>query len=226
MTMNTSQDRITEYDRKPMDYFEQPRSELIDYVPIDAKLILDVGCANGTFGDALKKERDCTVWGIEPVKAAAAVAANRLDVVIQAEFSRELPQIHGKRFDAILFNDVLEHIQDPESVLEVAKTFVRNGGYIIASIPNVLYWPVMYQLLRHGDWEYADSGVLDRTHLRFFTKKSISRMFRDCGYEISVIDGINSIADWRLRILNMISLNHLTNWRFMQFVVRATVRTQ
>ena len=95
---------------------------------------------------------------------------------------------------------------------------------LVASIPNVMFFPVMYNLIKNEEWKYEDSGVLDNTHLRFFTKKSIIRLFEESGYEIIKIEGINiKIHDkFRLyQVLNLILFNKLKDWKYMQFIVIA-----
>src|SRR5262249_12512675 len=141
----------------------------------------------------------------------AEVAERRLDHVINDQFGRNC-ELNGKRFDCIVFNDVLEHMIDPYSALVYAKESLVPNGRVVASIPNVRYFDNVWSLLIDGSWEYCDAGILDRTHLRFFTKKSIESMFVDLGYDIEVLKGINSV-DWahpelrqRFRFLNFLTM--------------------
>ncbi len=214
-----------EYSSKLTEYYQQPRNELLDYINEDVKFVLDVGCAGGTFGKLLKTERNCVVWGIEPSEAMAKEAAQHLDKVINDTFSENLSELDGKLFDVICFNDVLEHMVNPNAALKVAQRFLSKNGYIVASIPNVLYFPVISQLVFQQDWKYAEYGVLDNTHLRFYTKKSMVRMFEDCGFEVSRIEGINPLVTKKYFLANLLLLNFLYDWRFIQFVVIATPKT-
>ncbi len=214
-----------EYAGKEQGYYEMGRQELLPYVPREVGSVLDVGCSSGAFGAALKAERPkIEVWGIEPHTEFAAVAGKKLDVVINSLFEKDLPELNGRTFDLICFNDVLEHVAAPEVMLEASKPFLSEKGLVLASIPNILYWPVVYQLLKLQDFKYEGSGVLDRTHLRFFTKKSILRMFEECGFVVERIEGINPNMFWKYKLLNGVFANKLYDWRFIQFAITARPR--
>src|SRR5438270_2444718 len=135
------------YEGKAVQYFAEARSEMLAYVPTTAATILDVGCSTGVFGASLKKRQQCTVWGIEMVPAAAETARHVLDHVrVEAFDPAALPENH---FDCLLFNDCLEHMPYPEKILVAAKRLLRSGGHVVASIPNMRYFPVMWDLIRH-----------------------------------------------------------------------------
>ena len=208
-------------------YENSLREEMLPFVPARARLILDVGCSVGNFGSLLKTERSSEVWGIEIDPEAAEIARRKLDKVLVGSFNRELG-VPEKKFDCIVFNDVLEHMVDPYSALEYAKELLTDDGCVVASIPNVRYFGNMWMLLVHRSWEYQDSGILDRTHLRFFTQESIKSMFANAGFEIRIIRGINSldVCDGyfmnKFRILNTIFLNRIEDMRWLQFAVVAT----
>src|SRR6201996_401121 len=102
------------YESKQGSYFSHSRPELLPFVPANVRTALDVGCGNGAFGAMLKKSRQCEVWGVEPGKPAAREAEKNLDNVINGLFVRDMPELAGQKFDAIFFNDVLEHLIDPD----------------------------------------------------------------------------------------------------------------
>ena len=211
------------YKNKDADYYGCERSELLGFIPAAAHSVLDVGCGEGSFGNLLKTARNCEVWGIEPTEAARA-ASGVLDRVIEGELFAGLNEIGDKRFDAVCFNDVLEHMPAPHDALRRIKTNLSADGCVVASIPNVLYFPVIEQLLLRQDWKYEKFGVLDDTHLRFFTKKSIVRMFEDCGYRVEKIAGLNPMSGGRkYRVLNTILMNYMADWKYLQFAVVAKV---
>lgn len=212
------------YSAKDVEYYGQVRSELLGFIPEDARTVLDVGCAGGNFGKNLKAKRECEVWGIEPGAPAADMARNFLDNVLTGTFLEVLPQLGEKRFDAICFNDVLEHMPNPEDALTALKPYLTEHGRVIASIPNILFFPVIKEIILEEDFRYRDYGVLDNTHLRFFTKKSMTRMFEACDYEIEQTTGINEVNSRKYRLLNFLLLNRLRDWRFTQFVVIARPR--
>ncbi|MHB8727191.1 MAG: class I SAM-dependent methyltransferase [Casimicrobiaceae bacterium] len=163
-------------------YFQAARSEMLRFVPVDVSRVLEVGCGAGTFGMVLKSKRPVEVVGIEAESDVAALARSRLDRVIVGDVELRDPDVPNGYFDALVFNDVLEHLRDPWAVLSRMRPFLRVGGYVIASIPNMRYFEVMKELVVRGEWRYVDEGVMDRTHLRFFTKKSMMDMFLDTGF--------------------------------------------
>jgi len=221
--MTQEYDNLTEqYGAKPTGYYEMDRSEMLGFVPSGARSLLEVGCGSGAFGHLIKKTlADCEVWGIEPDPSAAAVAQGRLDNVINGTFPAGADAIQGKRFDVICFNDVLEHLANPEKALMATKEFLTDGGVVVASIPNILYFYQILEIVLEQDWRYQVAGILDNTHLRFFTKKSIVRLFESSGFEIDEIKGINSCYGIKYRVANLITLGRLIDWKYIQFGVRA-----
>jgi 2-polyprenyl-3-methyl-5-hydroxy-6-metoxy-1,4-benzoquinol methylase len=225
-TMKTSATKPPGYDAKPGFYFEQARPEMLEFVPANCKRILDVGCSQGNFGKTLKQSRTVEIWGVEPVASAAATAATKLDRVIEGVFDAdtELPPAH---FDAVIFNDVLEHLMDPHAALRVARKLLTKNGVIVASIPNIRHFPAQWDIVVRGEWDYGDSGILDRTHLRFFTRKSIIAMFGECGFTIEKIQGINPLIGGTTRkwlvhkMVNALTLNAVEDMKYLQFAVVA-----
>jgi 2-polyprenyl-3-methyl-5-hydroxy-6-metoxy-1,4-benzoquinol methylase len=144
--------------------------------------VLDVGCASGLFGAALRRAGH-EVWGVEQSPQAQA-ARDRLDHVVAGsveDFLRS-PEAAAE-FDVVSFVDVLEHLVAPEAVLRQCKVLLRPDGAIVASLPNVAHLAVRVMLLE-GRWEYADLGLLDRTHLRFFTRESIVELMEGAGFSV------------------------------------------
>ncbi|MGE5680449.1 MAG: glycosyltransferase [Bacillota bacterium] len=165
------------------EYYENPRPEIQQLIKPGAGKILDVGCGKGLMASELKSKLDAEVWGIEIVRQAAAAAEKRLDKVLSGSIEENLRHLPDSYFDTIIFADVLEHLTDPTSVLKNIRAKLADNGQIIASIPNVRFWSVVKGLLE-GNWEYQEAGILDNTHLRFFTKSSIASMFEKAGYSI------------------------------------------
>jgi GT2 family glycosyltransferase/2-polyprenyl-3-methyl-5-hydroxy-6-metoxy-1,4-benzoquinol methylase len=169
--------------RPVADYYEHARPELVALVRDDARRVLDVGCAAGAFGAELKRHGAREVVGIERDPVAAMAARARLDEVLEADLDElvQLPWPEGS-FDCIVCADVLEHLREPARVLTLLGRYLAPGGRLIASIPNVRHTNVLLPLLVSGRWQYADEGILDRTHLRFFTAEEIVALFAECGY--------------------------------------------
>lgn len=202
-------------------YFGQSRPEMLALVNPDARTILDVGCARGAFGAALKARSACTVTGIEPFAQAAAHASQRLDRVLNVPVEAVDFQAIGP-FDCITFNDVLEHLVDPWAVLRSARAALSPGGTIVASIPNISHYPVISELVLKGRFAYQDSGVLDRTHLRFFTVDSIRELFPSAGLTIQHMEGLGwtELPLW-LRVANRLAGGRFASMRHMQYAVVA-----
>jgi 2-polyprenyl-3-methyl-5-hydroxy-6-metoxy-1,4-benzoquinol methylase len=148
------------------------------------KRVLELGCATGYMSRALR-DRGCTVVGIEIDEEAAERATEFCERVVVADldridFERELGD---ERFDVVVAGDVLEHLKDPLSVLVAVKKHVEPGGYMVASVPNVAHGSVRLALLS-GSFPYSERGLLDRTHLRFFTRESMEALFERAGFVI------------------------------------------
>lgn len=148
----------------------------------DDKRVLDVGCAAGDLAEVLA-ERGCRVTGIEADPEAARQAQERCERVIVGDVEAlDLDaELGGESFDVLLFGDVLEHLKDPLRTLKNLEPFLRPEGYVVASIPNVAHGSVRLALMQ-GEFPYTRLGLLDDTHLRFFTRESVERLFEDAGF--------------------------------------------
>lgn len=173
-------------------YFEWTRPEVRDLVPKSVGRVLDVGCGAGALGGALRDDRGIEVVGVELFAAAAAEAAERLDDVIVADLDAltELPYPAGY-FDAMVFGDVLEHLRDPHRLLRALRPYLAADGAIVVSVPNVKHWTVVLPLLVEDRWRYEDSGLLDRTHVHFFTLDEVSEMLEETGFDAFALTPVN-----------------------------------
>lgn len=164
-------------------YYEHPRPEVRALIPAEARVVVDVGCAAGALGAGLKSERPgIQVRGVEPSGQAAERARQVLDDVLVGG-AQQQPPASWPAPDCVIFADVLEHLADPWTVLRRWRQRLAPGGVVVASVPNVAHHSVTLDLLLRGRWDYADAGILDRTHLRFFTRETALRLFRDAGLE-------------------------------------------
>jgi 2-polyprenyl-3-methyl-5-hydroxy-6-metoxy-1,4-benzoquinol methylase len=212
-------------DPAPYPYSDIERRELLPFLPADAALILDVGCGMGGFSRVAKaKASELVAWGIEPNPSAAAHAARTLDRVVTGNFPDDMPA-DSPRFDTIFFNDVLEHMVDPWAALIAAKPFIADGGRVVASLPNLRHYTVLNSLIRRADFTYTDSGILDRTHLRFFTRSTMVEMFTSTGYDVTSCSPIGVAGPRKASLLARLpwmSRDILA----LQFVIVATPCTQ
>jgi 2-polyprenyl-3-methyl-5-hydroxy-6-metoxy-1,4-benzoquinol methylase len=191
-------------------------------IPASAHRILDIGCGAGEFGAALKKDRRIEVVGIEVESLAASHAELRLDRVISTPVE-EVDFRQLGRFDCVVLNDVIEHLPEPWVLLTRLRELIDAESKLIASIPNVRSFPVLFDLIWKGEWEYRSEGVLDRTHLRFFTKKSIRNLFEDAGYTIDLIQEINFHGmPFPMRLLNRVFSGKFYDMSFPQIAVVAS----
>lgn len=210
------------YRDKDLSYYQHTRTELLPYLPEKLDTILDIGCGTGNFGSLLKEIYNCQTWGIEPDATSAAEAKKKLDRVINSPFDETVNISINQTFDCIFFNDVLEHLAAPEEALALAGSFLKEDGCVIASIPNIRWYPVILSLLRYKDFKYENAGVMDKTHLRFFTQKSMVRMFNDAGYKVLKIEGINKSTNFTFfNIFNALLFNTQEDMKYPQFVVVA-----
>lgn len=223
--MNNSYTNLSDqYSNKVEGYYEFTRPEMLPYIPANAKTILEVGCSGGRFGRSLRETRpEIVVWGIEPDTESAERAKENLNHVICSTFEPKMSELDGKRFDCIIFNDVLEHLVNPDKALKTCHEYLNENGVVVASIPNILFFYQIKQILMEQDWKYENAGIMDNTHLRFFTKKSIIRLFEESGYNIEKIEGINSYPGRVYRLANIFFLGKLHDWRYVQFAVQAKI---
>lgn len=206
-------------------YYQSDRQEILAFLPPDPRRLLDIGCGEGLFGAAVKARFPlCETWGVEPFAEAAAHAASRNDRVIQGplEGVADLPVAH---FDVVTMNDVLEHMAWPMPALETAKRVLKPDGKLVLSLPNTQFLLNVLDLVHRNDWEYQDSGVRDRTHLRFYTTKSAQRLLESAGFEVERIAGINPIRPkWYYRLLFALAPGYFRWMPFFQFAVVARPR--
>ena len=176
------------YQEKAASYFSHVREDLIALMDnCRDGVVLDVGCGIGLTGRQLRERGKAkVVFGVEKNPEAAQKAEAVLDQVWVGDVEEtELP-FSANSLDCILLGDVLEHLADLWQTLKKLSGLVKGGGAVVASIPNVRYWRIVRDLLLRGRWEYTDEGILDRTHLRFFTRRSITELFKGAGLAIEV----------------------------------------
>ncbi len=164
------------------DYYQKIRPELLERVPPDARRVLDLGCGAGALGKALKDRYGCYVAGVEAVPEAAEAARQVLDRVVAGNLEEEFP-FKDEEFDCVICGDVLEHLTDPWSICRQICRVLSDNGTFLASIPNAANIRIISELLR-GDFRYRDEGLMDITHLRFFTLRSIREMLHFAGFVI------------------------------------------
>lgn len=189
-------------------YYETAREELLGLLgDVRPARVLEVGCGAGQNLARLKQRwPDIRTVGIElrPDAAEMARSAGRVDEVVQFDVLDEACQFEPESFDVLIMSHVLEHFAQPERVLSKAVTWLRRGGQVLVALPNVRHISVLLPLIWRGDFNYADSGILDRTHLRFFTRDSAVRLVEDGGLEVLTV--MPEFGGDKSRWLNRLSL--------------------
>lgn len=193
---------------------------MLDFLPKEAKTFLELGCSEGKFGKQIK-EQGKKVWGSEYVPETAAKASLVLDKVLVGDINEHYKELPDNYFDCIISNDVLEHLTYPTETFQKLAPKLTSNGYIVASIPNVRYIKNLYNLIFRKDWKYENEGILDNTHFRFFTEKSIVRFFYEINFEIVRMEGINPSGNSILKLINFLTFNFFEDTKYLQFAVLA-----
>lgn len=198
------------------------------------KRVLEVGCASGVQSRVLKEQQGCTITGIEIDPEAAQEARQYCESVIvgNLETLNFEEALGDRRYNVIVLADVLEHLRNPAQVLNGLKQFLDTGGYILASIPNIVHAGLILEMA-NGRFDYRPYGLLDDTHVRFFTLKGVYRLFQDCDLAINGLDRVRCSAeasefyrhpynDAEQTVLAYLKSNN-PEWQTYQFIVTATL---
>ncbi len=163
-------------------YYDNVRPEMLERIPLSARTFLDIGCGSGGLGAAVAARQGARTIGIEVVPEIAAIARTRLDEVIEDDLDEivALPVERGA-LDAVVLGDVLEHLNDPARVLKLVREHLSPQGVVIISIPNIGHWSVVGPLLGHDRFTYEQAGLLDKSHVHFFTRHEALVMLDEVG---------------------------------------------
>jgi len=204
---------------KEDNYYENSRDDIVALIPLDAKRVMDVGCGFGAMGARLKRDRKVEVIGVESEAKAIDIARGNVDELIVGDVERlSLPFDEGY-FDCIVYGDLLEHLKDPWSLLKSQSRYLKKGGHCIVSVPNISHYKILQDLLK-DKWEYKSSGIMDRSHLRFFTLKGILATLEDCGYAVTQIQR-RVRASAAKKLINSLLLGRITHLLVEQYVIKA-----
>jgi SAM-dependent methyltransferase len=212
----------TMYGDKDESYFGVPRREIAPLLPERIDRVLEIGCGAGATVKWLRERHELRyAVGIEMAPSAARRAAANVDLVMSGNV--ETMALPEDNFDLILALDVLEHLVDPWEVVKRLHGILSPGGVIIASIPNIGHYSVSFPLVAQGQWNYRVDGILDRTHLRFFTRQSTLALLSCSGLTVDLLERTRYSQfpwsrTWRTRIFDRLLPRHLTDF---QFLIRA-----
>jgi SAM-dependent methyltransferase len=202
------------------DYFAHSRREIAPLLPPHAARILEIGCSSGATLAWLKtrwpEAQTVGIDGYEPIRAALAGNA---DTAIIQNLEAPLPQLGA--FDLILALDILEHLTDPAAVLKALVSSLAPGGHVIVSVPNIGHISILADLLLHRRFQYQDAGILDRTHLRFFTERSAVGLMNEAG--LIVRDGVvNGLSGGKTKLVNGLTLGLFRHYFAKQYIMLGT----
>lgn len=202
------------------DYFSHVRQDIEPLLPSFADRVLEVGCGAGTTLAWLKRTGRCgTTVGVECVPAAAEAARAVVDEVYCC--NAETMDFGTQRFDLVLLLDILEHLLDPWGFLErLREKHLQPGALVIASIPNIRNYRVLKALVLRGEFTYQDAGILDRTHLRFFTRSSAAELMQTGGMRIETVHDI-TMSKKSYRRLDRITAGMFHDFFVYQFLISA-----
>lgn len=188
MTSNDEDLHFYQREIRPDEY--SSLSVLASLVPMGSQ-VLDLGCGSGALGLHLGTTRGCTCDGVtlNQAEAAHARAHYRRIEVADLEASNLPALFAGQSYDVIVCADVLEHLRRPERVLHACASLLKPGGRLLISVPNVAYAGLTLELM-HGEFRYRPEGLLDQTHLRFFTRRSLDRFLQDNGWALDTLQAI------------------------------------
>jgi 2-polyprenyl-3-methyl-5-hydroxy-6-metoxy-1,4-benzoquinol methylase len=177
------------YSDKSQSYFNRARLDILPLFPGHVDRVLEVGCGNGATLDYLKQSGLAReVHGMELMNDLAVELREKVDALWIGDAVALVHTMEPQQYDVILCLDVLEHLVDPWRFMDVVQTLLVPGGCVIASIPNLRTFPVIWNLLMYGHFDYTKQGIMDETHLRFFTKKTVLSLMNRGGLTAS---------DWR-----------------------------
>jgi 2-polyprenyl-3-methyl-5-hydroxy-6-metoxy-1,4-benzoquinol methylase len=210
------------YKTKDVVYFESVRKDILPLLPQKMNRILEVGCGSGNTLNYIKNNCQCDwVCGVEFFHDAAESASSKVDLLIEGDIEKLYLPIDPETLDVILCLDVLEHLVDPWEVISKLSKLLKPDGIIIASIPNIRNFHVVLPLIFGGKWEYTDEGLLDRTHLRFFTKKTALNLLESSGLKVDKIKETGFEKGSKTRVANLITFSLFKPFFTTQYLLRA-----
>jgi 2-polyprenyl-3-methyl-5-hydroxy-6-metoxy-1,4-benzoquinol methylase len=224
VTAGTAEGFSAFYATKSAGYFSNARADFVDRLPHDpTAAILEVGCGTGATGALALSEGRCGRYvGIELFEAAADEAREVLSEVVTGNVEAMDFTWQPASFDALILSEVLEHLVEPRRVLKNLAPFIRPGGLVLASSPNISHWRVIRELIM-GRFEMADQGVFDRTHLRWFTPSTFVAMFEDAGFRVDETGPVTAFSP-RTELISRLTNGRFDHLFMTQIAVVATKR--
>ena len=201
-------------------YYNMSKQRMVALVRQGPNKILDIGCGSGKFGEQLfLQDKASEVVGVEIFHPAASRAKTVYSKVVEGDIE-SMDLNYFEYFDYITCGDILEHLKDPWALIRRAYHWLSAGGTIIVSVPNVRYFETIWNLVARGKWDYVESGILDETHLRFFTKHSLKQLILEGKFCIAQCE--MTIHGKKKQMLNKLTFGILQE--FIGYQILATGR--
>jgi 2-polyprenyl-3-methyl-5-hydroxy-6-metoxy-1,4-benzoquinol methylase len=217
---------VSLYSKKKTGYFSNARTGILDLLPNFSERVLEIGCGAGQTLEMLREKKLCSeTVGVELFKEAADEARSKVDTIYCMDVEKSpMPENIGK-FDLILLLDVLEHLVDPWKFLsQLTEKHLADGGIVIVSMPNARHFSLVVPLLC-GRFDYVERGILDKTHLRFFTKKSAANLLESAGLIIEKTKPTSLELQLKSGKLNAITFGLFSGFITSQYIFRAKAAT-
>jgi SAM-dependent methyltransferase len=207
------------YEEKEKNYFAYGRKEILPFLSKGMGTVLEIGCGEGATLELVKRQGYCrTTIGVEYYPEAAAKARGVVDHVFEGDVEHLDLALAENSVDAILCLDVLEHLVEPEKMIQRIHRLLTPGGILVTSIPNVRHYSVSFRLFFLGEWEYKSAGILDRTHLRFYTKRTAIRLVESSGLRVVAV---RANVGPKLQILNRLTFGMFNSFVETQYLLKA-----
>ncbi|KCZ73563.1 methylase involved in ubiquinone/menaquinone biosynthesis [Candidatus Methanoperedens nitroreducens] len=197
------------------------RCKIFRQIPRGSK-VLEIGCGSGRLANILSLKKNCQVYCVDKDPAMAGIARNKCVEVLNIDIEESKLPYEAGFFDSIILGNVLEHMREPSKILADLGIYLSRDGFLIYSVPNIVNWHSRLTIFS-GRFEYAESGVFDKTHLRFYNLNSAKKIAHDAGYRVTWLDVTPSIYLFK-EDLNFLWYGMATLWKNLfadEFIIKA-----
>lgn len=203
------------------DYFNLDRPEVFSMISSNPLSIMEFGCGFGQLGKKIKTSWNCNLVGIELNPDAKFYLEGIYDSFFIDDIENFEIEKLNQTFDCFIYADILEHLRNPEQILLNHLNYLNTNGQVIISIPNIRNVKIIYDLLFKGEWSYKDSGILDKTHYKFFTRKSLLAMLQNVGLKVEKISSNKDRFKFPKSVLSSVPSIFIPDLQVCQWLITA-----